>query len=245
MQNSQDSINCVKNLIQLMCCDGKIASGEKKFLAAAAEQMKFDIEPLGGWSQLIKQVHKDGIDLYPVKNKQKAISTLKGLVVMANADKTIDKREKTLIQNFAKSINLGNAEFTHIIKDIDTENIFEVFAKSPKNVGSIIVLEEEFEKINDLIDLACENGITVKTTSTKAFLASETPPATIVCFHASLEKEKSIKHCEILMQKASANLICILSRHQGLQVKYLHEQGLQKCIIEPIYSRDLLDMFKK
>lgn len=229
----------------MICCDGKLDTREKQFLASAAKQMGFDITPFNGWSQLIKQVHKDQIGIYPIKDKQKAISTLKGLIVMAKVDRHLDKREKTFIQNFAKSLGIGNVEFSDILKDIDKENLFESFTNSPINVGSMVVLEDEFEKFNDLAIVASENGVTVKTTTTQAFVASELPPEHVVCFHASENKENSTKRCQVLLQKTGADLICILTRFQGHQVKYLHELGLNKCIIEPVYSRDVMDMFKK
>ena len=227
-----------------MCCDGKLDKLEKKFLASAAKQMSFDAEAFGGWNQLIKQVHKDGFDLYPIKDEQKAISTLKGLVVMAKADRHIDKREKTLIQNFAKSIGISNSEFSNLIKNIDAENLFECFAKPAKKIGTIIALEDEFEKIDHLIKVAGENGATVKTITVEALLSSELPTGQIVCFHASEDKEKTLQNCRNLLQKAGDNLVCVLTRFQGLQVKYLHELGLKKCIIEPVYSQDIFNLFK-
>jgi uncharacterized tellurite resistance protein B-like protein len=245
MTNSQDSVNCIKNLIQMMCCDGKLDRQEKKFLAAAAKQMSFDVEAFGGWNQLIKQVHKDGANLYPIKDEQKAISTLKGLVVMAKADRQIDKREKILIQNFAKSIGIGNSEFSNLVKDIDAEKLFECFNEPAKNIGTIVALEDEFEKLDNFIAVAGENGATVKTTTVEALLSSELATGAIVCFHASKDKEKTLQHCQSLLQKAGDDLVCVLTRFQGLQVKYLHELGLRKCVIEPIYSRDITDMFKK
>ena len=36
---------------------------------------------------------------------------------------------------------------------------------------------------------------------------------------------------------------CILTRFQGHQVKYLLEIALKKCIIEPVYARDISDLF--
>jgi hypothetical protein len=229
----------------MMCCDGKLNQREKKFLAAAAKQMSFDVEPFGGWGQLVKQVHKDKVDLYPIKDEQKAISTLKGLVVMAKADRRIDKREKTLIQNFAKSIGIGNREFSNLIKGIDTENLFECFNEPLKKIGDIIALEDEFEKLDNFIAVAGENGATVKTTTIEALLSSELPTGQIVCFHASEDKEKTLQNCRNLLQKAGIEPICILTRFQGLQVKYLHELGLRTCVIEPVYSRDVINMFKE
>jgi len=225
-----------------MCCDGKLDQREKKFLASAAKQMQFQVDD---WDRMIKNVYRDQIDLYPVADRQRAVATLKGLIVMAKADRHIDKREKTLIQNFAKLIGISNSEFSSIIRNIDAENLFESFAKPAKKIGTIIALEDEFEKIDNLIKVAGENGATVKTITFEALLSSELPTGQIVCFHASEDKEKTLQNCRNLLLKAGDGLTCILTRFQGLQVKYLHEQGLRTCVIEPIYSRDITNMFKK
>ena len=47
----------------------------------------------------------------------------------------------------------------------------------------------------------------------------------------------------LLLEKCGGKLACILTRFQGHQVKYLLEIGLNKCIIEPVYARDISDLF--
>ena len=41
----------------------------------------------------------------------------------------------------------------------------------------------------------------------------------------------------------SGPVVAILTRYQGHLVKYLHEVGLKKCIIEPVYSNDIEKTF--
>jgi hypothetical protein len=48
----------------------------------------------------------------------------------------------------------------------------------------------------------------------------------------------------MLLEACGEKLVCILTRFQGHQVKYLHEIGLKKCIIEPVYARDVAELFK-
>jgi hypothetical protein len=49
----------------------------------------------------------------------------------------------------------------------------------------------------------------------------------------------------MLLEKCGGKLVCILTRYQGHQVKYLLEIGLKKCIIEPVYARDIVGLFKR
>jgi uncharacterized tellurite resistance protein B-like protein len=241
MANSLDSTNCIKNLIQLMCCDGKLDKQEKKFLTAAAKQMQFQVDD---WPRMIKEVYRDQVDLYPVTDRQKAVATLKGLIVMAKADGQVHDKEKQFIQKFAKSIGVSNSEWKQIVKSIDKENLFESFVETDKNIGTVTVVKDGFEKIDDFCRVARENGATVETVEMKAFLESKPDPGQVACFHAAADKETSMENCRVLLEKTGGNLICILTRFQGLQVKYLHELGLKKCIIEPVYSQDILNLFK-
>ena len=89
-----DKLNYIKNMIWMMCCDGKIADGEKKFLHKAAKEISVDI---ADWNQLLKEVLAAGHQLYPIADRDKAIATLQSLVVMAKADGKIDAAEKNYL----------------------------------------------------------------------------------------------------------------------------------------------------
>jgi hypothetical protein len=54
----------------------------------------------------------------------------------------------------------------------------------------------------------------------------------------------TLTRCRMLLDKCGGSVVCILTRFQGHQVKYLHEIGLKKCIIEPVYARDIADLFR-
>ena len=52
-----------------------------------------------------------------------------------------------------------------------------------------------------------------------------------------------MRKCKELLEKSGPKTISILTRYQGHQVKYMLEIGLEKCIIEPVYSNDIQKMF--
>ena len=233
-----DNLNCIKNLMQLMCCDGTIHAAEKSFLSRAATELEVRVDD---WNALLKEVCKDGVPLYPVQNRDKAVATLKSLIVMSKAGGRVDPKEKSLTIQFAKSIGINKSEWKQILKDIDLENLFEPFSKT---VGNITAIRDDFDKLDTFLQVAAENGASTETTGLQEFLATANSGKTVVCFHAAEDKDVTVTRCQMLLEKCGGNLACILTRFQGHQVKYLLEIGLSKCIIEPPYARDISDLFK-
>jgi hypothetical protein len=91
MATATDNLNCIKNLMQLMCCDGTIRTAEKSFLSRAATKLGVQVDD---WNGLLKEVLKDGAPLYPVQNRDKAVATLKSLIVMSKADGRVDPKKE-------------------------------------------------------------------------------------------------------------------------------------------------------
>jgi uncharacterized tellurite resistance protein B-like protein len=237
MATVTDNLNCIKNLMQLMCCDGTIHTAEKSFLSRAAAELDVRVDD---WNGLLKDVLKDGTPLYPVQNRDKAVATLKSLIVMSKADGRVDPKEKTHALQFAKSIGVNRSEWKRILKDIDLESLFEPFSRT---AGSIAAIRDDFEKLDAFLQVAAENGASTKTVGLQEFLSTTGNHEDVVCFHAAEDKDVTVTRCQMLLEKCSGKLACILTRFQGHQVKYLLEIGLNKCILEPVYARDISNLF--
>ena len=237
MATVTDNLNCIKNLMQLMCCDGTIHTAEKSFLSRAAAELDVRVDD---WNSLLKEVLKDDTPLYPFQNREKAVATLKSLIVMSKADGRVDPKEKTLALQFAKSIGVNRSEWKRILKDIDLENLFEPFSRT---AGSITAIHDDFEKLDAFLQVAAENGVSTETIGLQELLNTAGNPKDAVCFHAAEDKDVTVMRCQMLLEKCGGKLACILTRFQGHQVKYLLEIGLKKCIIEPVYARDISDLF--
>ncbi len=237
MAAEQDKLNYVKNLVWMMCCDGRIDAGEKKFLKHAAGEVGLEVDD---WNGLVKGVISDGTGHYPVGNREKAIATLKSLMVMAKADKVVDPKEKEFLAKFAKSIGVSKHEWDHIRKNTHTESLFEAFKKS---LGSIIALRENFERIKDFQAVARDNGLVVLISGFDEFIKSDNESKDVVCFHVPDNRHAAVLKCRQLLEKNDGRIVAILTRYQGHLVKYLHETGLEKCIIEPVYSHDIEKTF--
>ncbi|MFZ9011454.1 MAG: hypothetical protein ACO21J_03830 [Anaerohalosphaeraceae bacterium] len=237
MVTATDNLNCIKNLIQLMCCDGRLHTAEKSFLKRAATELGVQVDD---WNGLLKEVLRDSVPFYPVQNRDKAVATLKSLIVMSKVDGLVDVKEKTLTVQFAKSIGVSKSEWKEILKDIDLENLFEPFSKT---AGSITVIRNDFDKLDAFLQVAGENGVSTETIGLQELLNTAGDPKDVVCFHAAEDKDVTVTRCQMLLEKCGGKLACILTRFQGHQVKYLLEIGLNKCIIEPVYARDISDLF--
>lgn len=239
MPQDNDKLNCIKNLVQIMCCDDKIEKEELRFLSKAAKELSVQIDD---WKGLLKQVQADNLDFYPIRDRDKAIATLKALVVMAKVDRETAKEEKRMIRDFARSINVDDDQWKRILSEIDTENLFAVFNKIR---GSIIAVEDDFEKIQAFCTAAEANNVTVTAVGMKTILEDKNIcRGKIVCFHVAEKRENSIAKCRQLMEITEGKLVGIFTRFQGMQVQYLRELGLKKCIIEPVYSQDIINIFK-
>ncbi|MHC5164522.1 MAG: tellurite resistance TerB family protein [Planctomycetota bacterium] len=215
-----DNLNCIKNLIQLMCCDGKVYPREKAFLLRAAAELNVQVDD---WNGLLKEVIQDNASLYPLQNRDRAVAVLKSLIIMSKADGRVDAKEKALTVRFAKSIGVNKSEWKQILKDIDLETLFDPFTET---TGAVTAIRDDFEKLDAFLQVAEENGASTKTV-------------------AAEDKDETVTRCQMLLEKCGGKLVCILTRYQGHQVKYLLEIGLKKCIIEPVYARDIVGLFKR
>ena len=246
MSEMEDKINYIKNMIRMMCCDGEIASREKKFLGRAAKEIGAEV---GDWNALLKEVLAEGTKLYPISNRDRAIATLKSLIVMAKADRKIDEREKECMLRFAKSIGVSNSEWRQIRKEIDIGTLFEPFKTVQattglkETAGGITVLREDFDKLDDFTAVAKDRAITTQILGFDEFIAGTGGEGDIVCFHASEDKDESVSKCKELLAREPERTVSVLTRYQGHQVKYMLEVGLKKCIIEPVYSQDIDKLF--
>lgn len=240
-----DKLNYIKNMIWMMCCDGEIADGEKKFLQKAAKEISVDI---ADWNQLLKEVVAAGPQIYPVTDCGKAVATLKSLVVMAKADGKIDNAEKGYLLKFAKSIGVSNERWKQIRKNIDLEKLFDPFreptAASTNFSGSILALRDDFDKIDEFLAACADFGVATSVTGYKEFIAAPSDDSRIVCFHAAPDRTETVNRCTRILKKAGKNTVAILTRFQGHQVQYMLEIGLEKCIIEPVYTQDIINLLK-
>jgi uncharacterized tellurite resistance protein B-like protein len=237
MSLEQDKLNYIKNLIWMMCCDKDADTTEKKFLKRAAKEIDLKVD---NWSVLIKGVLRDAHGKYPVSNRDRAIAALKSLMIMAKADKVVKKEEKNFLVQFAKSVGISSEEWNQVKKISDTESLFAPFKTTAKN---IIVLKEDFEKIDNFKNVARQNGLGVKIVGFDEFIAAAIAAEDVVCFHVSGDRHASVDKCKALLEKCDGRVVSVLTRYQGHLVKYLHEVGLEKCIIEPVYSCDIEKTF--
>lgn len=238
MSDVQDRWNCLKNLIRMMCVDGEVAGREQKFLLHAARELELPVE---NWDALIREVEGDSAPLYPIRSEARAVAALKALLLMAKMDRQVDEREKELLRKFAKSIGVTGAQWRAILEEARVPGLFEPFCKA---LGSLVVLEEDFESLEPLRAAAEAVGVTVEVTSYGAYMQSAPIPEA-VCFHATADRAASVEKCRALRRKSQARVVAVLTRYQGFQVRYLLEEGIDQCIIEPVYGRDLEMIFSK
>jgi uncharacterized tellurite resistance protein B-like protein len=236
--SADDNMNCLKNLMQLMCIDGNIRPKEKQFLKTAAEQLDVTVDD---WNGLLKEVLRDNIPLYTILEREQGVAALKAMILMAKHDGHLDEKERRYVLQFAKAIGISRREWTALLSTIESENLFAPFQKPQ---GSLLALTDDFERLEAFQKAVRDYGADIQTCSLNQYMKSESVSKAVVCFHAAPEKELSLARCQLLQGKAGDRLLCILTRFQGHQVKYLHEIGLKKCVIEPIYTRDIIDMLK-
>jgi len=122
MSLAQDRGHCLRNLVRLMCCDGKITEPEKRFLAKVAHELNAKVRD---WPAFVKETLAD-----------------------------------------------------------------------PRALGA-------------------------------------------VCFHAVEQTEATLARGRRLLEVTGDKSVAVLTRFQGRQVQYLLETGLTRCVIEPLYPRDL------
>jgi uncharacterized tellurite resistance protein B-like protein len=235
MEDNQDKINCLKNLIRMMCCDGRIEEHEKKFLFRTAKQFQLDIPD---WNALLREVKQSPQAFEPIQNRPRAIAVLKAMIVMARADRQVDKKEGDLLLQFARSLDLSDSQWKQILREIDLKTLYEPFESSPLT-GSILVLKDDFDTIDPLLGLMKEMRIQFRLAGFDEMLRESLAREDKICFHVSPEREITLQRARHLLEKSGEKVAAVLTRYQGHQVQYLLELGIRKCIIEPVYARDL------
>jgi uncharacterized tellurite resistance protein B-like protein len=236
--SAEDNLNCLKNLMQLMCIDGVIHPQEKAFLKHAAVRLEVAVED---WNALLKSVLRDNVSVYPIADRDKATAALKAMVLLAKRDGKLDEKERRYVLQFAKAVGISRGEWNTLLQNIEAETLFDPFRKPQ---GRLLALSDDFDKLEDFVQVAENYGVVIETCELSHYLQSKAAEQSFVCFHAAPEKDLTVVRCEQLLKKAGERLVCILTRFQGHQVKYLHEAGLKKCIIEPVYARDITEMLK-
>lgn len=239
MSDIQDRWNCLKNLIRMMCIDGGISDKEKKFLFHAARELELPVE---NWGELVREVESDPSPIFPIHSEKRALAALKSMLVMAKMDRQITNEEKDCLRKFAKSVGVTSTQWEAIVRDTKINGLFEPFRQS---LGKLLILREDFETLDPLLETARQSGIPADVTGYKEYLQSAGVTADAVCFHAASDRLVSVEKCRTLRQRAKQKTVAILTRYQGCQVRYLLEEGIGHCIIEPVYTRDLETIFSK
>ena len=75
------------------------------------------------------------------------------------------------------------------------------------------------------------------------FITAAASAEDIVCFHAAEDRQATVNKCKQLLDNHGHKTVAVLTRYQGHQVKYMLEIGLKLCIIEPIYTHDIKQIF--
>ncbi len=242
MASEKDRISCLRNLIRMMCVDGSVSGREKRFLAQAAGQLGLEIKD---WNGLFKETLAARDKLDEFEDRAAGIAALKAMVVMAKADKSIEPEEKDLLESFAKSLGVSRSEWATIVKDIDVDDIFDVFRDAKQRLAgrTVLIVKEDFDKVDVLLETLENNDVRGTVVGLDEFLRGQGAGDTPVFLHAGHSREVSLERYRKAAEKA-ARVVPILTRYQGAQVKYLLEAGAKTCIIEPVYPRDLEEVFE-
>ncbi len=235
-----DRVNWIKNLIQVMCCDGSIHEREKRFLAKVAKQLDVKVPD---WNALLRSVLRDARVRYPLSDETAALDVLKSLIVMANADGKVDDNERRYILSFAKVIGVSKDRLKTIVKDMDkakkpARGGTDILSVTPANTPAVLitVASDDFDNLDQFVQVVREQGHDIRVITVDN---ASVDPDCILCFHAAAAPEDTVGRCRRLLQAAQGPVVAILTRYQGHHVRYLLELGIPKCVIEPVYARDV------
>jgi len=259
--NRQDRINWIKNLIQLMCCDGSITDRERKFLFKVARQLRVAVPD---WDALLKSVLHDARVRYPISDHDTALAVLKSLIVIANADGRINDDENRYILSFAKVIGVADEQLKAIVDDINAKHPargtgirgtgfqpvisppssprgtgFQPAISHPAAGGLITVVKDDFEQIDQFVEVVRRHGREVRIVTLDDLVLRKHPAGEITCFHAAGQPADTVHRYQRLLEVVTGRTVAVLSRYQGHHVRYLLELNIPKCVIEPVYARDI------
>jgi hypothetical protein len=240
MENDRDKQNCLKNLLTMILIDGEVDRREMDFLKNAAAKLEIAV---ADWKQLVRLVQEDGTPVYPIEDRTFAVEVLKALMAMARKDDRVEDAEKRLLLVFSKSIGISRAELKEALALSAKDGLFD----PPERADTtFLVITTDFEKIDDFVKTFEGSGVGVKLVEYKDALHGDALKGlTIVCLHGAIDQETTVKRCSNLLHKnKDLFIVPILGRYQGNYVKYLHEIGIKRCFVEPVFPIDVANILR-
>lgn len=232
--DAEDGRNCIKNLIAVAAADRKLDSGEKEFFLNVFKKLEI---PSGELPILFREVRGDGLPFYPVKSREAAIKTLKMMLTMARADGSFDVSEKKIIHAFAKAIGFDREALAGKVAESGEESSSET-PETPTDFSwlNIRVITDHFEKLEEF--MGSLESMNASGASFLDFLRE--PSGDIVFMHAVERRKATVTRLEKIQKICSARIVPIMTRFQGDQIKYVHDLGIPRCMIEPVLKNEVI-----
>jgi hypothetical protein len=230
----QQRQHCLNNLALMLLADGEVSPQEMDFLQKAAGVLGVESDD---WPGYLRSMEKDETTVYPIEDRSFARKVLSAMAEMARRDGKYDAAEQQLLHLFVKACALSTEEVADILPPAP--------GQSPQPDGGaqqrMLVVTTDFEAVDTLVTVLERCGVVVATREYQEVLHGHAlGDHTIVCLHGAVEKDTTIKRCDNLLHSyPGLTVVPILGRYQGHQVKYLHEIGIPRCIVEPVFPADV------
>ncbi len=236
---ADDRRNCNRNLIAVAGADGRLESGEKDFFLKVSEKLNISSREL---PILFQEVQRDGILFYPIQSREFAAKTLKMMLAMARVDGSLDVSEKRIITAFSKAIEQDRESLaSHVAESGEERSPETPVETSAFSSIAICVITDHFEKLDEFIEAL--QPMDVVQASYLDFLRD--PTGDVVFMHATEKRKATVGRLEKMQASCSMPIVPVMNRFQGAQIKYAHELGLSRCMIEPMLKTEVVPLFDK
>jgi len=235
------------NMAILAQADGAVDPLERNFVKGFLKKVRVSNAEANRW---LAEAQSEGLKFQPVPERKQALDLLKLMVGVAAADGKLEEKETATLVWMAKACGISQEETTALVKDYWKRDVFaEVLARpSPKPTEQgaelrVTLIADGFAKVEDLV--TGNPSVRFDRHKLDEVLSGAVRPEAIV-LHAQEKREDSIGTAKAVKNACpNAKIVVVVRRDQAFQIGYLMEQGIHRCLVEPIFPNEISQVLRE
>jgi len=229
------------NMVILAQADGAVDPLEREFVQKFLKAARVSNTLANAW---MTDAAAAGWTFQPVAERQPVLDLLKLMVGVAAADGRLEKKEGDLLIQMAKVCDIPREDVAAMVKenwgrDVLADIITRLSAKpsEPKAELTVALVTDNFASAENVV---AGNPSLQFTRHALAEVLGDGVPSPVIVLHACENRQDSLNAVDALKKRnPGAKIIVVVRRDQAFQIRYLMEQGIHRCLVEPIFPNEL------
>jgi uncharacterized tellurite resistance protein B-like protein len=235
------------NMAILARADGVVDPLEKRFVQRFLERVGVANAQANRW---LAEAQSEGWRFHPAVEREQALALMKLMVGVASADGKVEAKETDTLILMAKACNITRDELVALLeqyhdKDVlaDLAPLLSPAAAEQATGPRVALIAEGFPAIENLA--AANPTLQFERHTLDAVLAGTMKSQAIV-FHAFEDRQASLDTVKTLKNLyPHSKIIVVVRRDQAFQIRYLMEQAIHRCLVEPIFPNEIAQALRE